>query len=69
MNEPINPQKWLDNLSETKLYKLAQRNMIRKNKVSKMTHGNVDFYEFDPIEVIIEGFKIARKAKKSGIRI
>lgn len=67
--QPINPDMWLEKLSQSKLYKLAQRNLIRKNKVNKNTHGAVNFYEFDPAEVIIEGLKIIQKANRARIRI
>lgn len=62
----ITDMEWYEQLVNSKVYKLAQRNLIRNNKVNKMKHGGVNFYEFDPIEVIIEGFKVVRKAQKTG---
>jgi hypothetical protein len=69
MNKNVNPKEWLQEISEKSLYKLAKKNLIRTGKAKKVKFGELGIYDFDPVQVILEGLLIKRKANKARIRI
>lgn len=70
MEPTISTREWLANLSETKLYKLACKQLTREGKcVILHRNAGVVYYEVDPCEVILKGLEILNIAHKKGFTL
>jgi len=63
-------EQFIKKLYNSKLYKLAQKQLVREGKAEvHIDKNNIKIYSVDPLEVIIKGLEIIRLSQQKGIKI
>lgn len=56
-------------LFNSKLFKLATIQLKREGKLEKISIGKMELFECDPLEVILKGYEILKKAHRAKLRL